>query len=221
MKSQATAQLLEALEQKKAALALRCIDAMYQDPFWQVRFAERGRRHAEEDAVFHLKYVSAALREQELAIFSHYSVWLRGVLAARGMCSFHLSESYRQLTLALAEEGIPQAEPAAAVLATGMRALVYVDGDAGELEAGSDSLRELGGYRVKELVSFLLDGIARGDASAFRVHVEFLDSRLASEPSERDALRSTLSALERAYLALPGSRAVEKVALLMQSVNLV
>lgn len=213
-------QLLEALEQKKAALALRCIDAMYRDPFWQTRFADRGRRHAEEDAAYHLKYVLAALREQDLGVFRHYSVWLRGVLAARGMCSFHLSQSYRQLTLALGEEGIPQAEPAAEVLATGVRALTYVDGAAGELEARADSLRELEGYRVEELVSFLLDGVARGDSSVFCAHIEFLDTRLAAEPSERVALRSTLQSLESACLALPASGGVDKALALLRSVSL-
>jgi hypothetical protein len=192
---------------------------MYRDPFWQARFAERGRRHAEEDAAFHLKYVSAALREQDLGVFRHYAVWLRGVLAARGMCSLHLGESFRQLTLALGEEGIAHAELAAEVLAAGVRALVYADGDAGELEAHADVLRERDGYRVEELVSFLLDGIARGDGATFCAHVAFLDARLAG-PSEREALRQTLVALKAACLGLPPAPGVARAIQLLDGASL-
>lgn len=220
MISPVTPQLLQALEEKKAALALRCIDAMYADPFWHARFAERGRRHAEEDAAFHLKYVSAALREQDLGVFRHYTVWLRGVLASRGMCSWHLSESFRQLTLALSEEGILYAEPAAQVLATGVRALAYVDGEAGELETHADVLRGCDGYRVEELVSFLLDGVARGDSNAFRSHVEFLDGRLATGQTERAALRATLAALEASCAGLPCVGAATKATQLLSSARL-
>lgn len=193
------------LEERVQALSQRCTRAMYADPFWQARFGDRGRRHAEADSAYHVKYTAAALREGDMAVFENYALWLRGVLAARGMCSYHLTESFRQLTLAMQAENIPAAESAASVLAAGSRALDYSEGAAGELDEAREELRtavtaSLGGssYRLEELHSFLADALARVDAQSFESHVRFLATSLARDDAERRALSGTLAALRDA-----------------------
>lgn len=208
--------LARRLEQRTTELSRRCIEAMYRDPFWQARFGDRGRRHAEEDSAYHVKYVVAALRAGDRAVFENYTIWLRGVLASRGMCSWHLAESFRQLTLALGAEQIMGAEPAAELLAVGGHALEYHAGPAAPLTAHAQELKarveqQLGGegYRLDELLSFVQDGLSRGDSSALPRHVAFLQSTLSSEPLERAQLHDTLSALfdaAAAWLA-PGDAA--------------
>ncbi len=206
-------ELIATLQQKKTALAQRCIEAMYRDPFWLERFGERGRQHAEEDAAFHVKYLCAALREEDAAIFRHYALWLRGVLAARGMCSWHLSESFRQLTLALGAEEIVPAGPVAAILANGAQSLGYRDGAAGELQSHVPELLDPkpgADYRTAELVSFLPDGLARGDTQAFAAHVKFLAEHLARSDADRSALAATLRELGQRLGALPCTEAAGK-----------
>jgi hypothetical protein len=198
--------LLRDLEEKRGALSLRCTAAMYRDPFWISRFGDRGQRHAEEDSAYHVKYVVAALREADDGIFRNYAIWLRGVLTARGMCSWHLAESFRQLVAAMHDEAIEQAELAAAVLTEGERALRYTTGVAADLEPHvPDVLNGLGpsSYRGPELLSFLLDSLARNDSQAFQAHVSFLRQTLAAGETEGKALSGTLDELRARCLALP------------------
>ncbi|RYZ07557.1 MAG: hypothetical protein EOO73_11300 [Myxococcales bacterium] len=197
------ASLTTELETKIVALSRRCIQAMYEDPFWMARFGERGRRHAEQDSEFHVKYIASALRADDVALFENYARWLRGVLASRGMCSWHLSESFRQLAAAMHAEGVAEPEPALAVLDAGRAALHYQTGDAAPLAVQSTTtlgaLRDRLGedsYRLEELWSFLLDSVDRQDASAFRGHVDFLSRTLVADEAERLKLARTLSALQ-------------------------
>lgn len=198
-------ELAARLEQKASVLSQRCTVAMYADPFWQARFGDRGRKHAEADSAYHVKYVAAALREGDMGVFKNYALWLRGVLAARGMCSFHLAESFRQLTLAMQAEAVDDAQLAAEVLAEGVRALEYTDGAAGELDANREALRDgvaasLGSasYRADELLSFLADALARVDAESFKAHVRFLERSLTTGEQERQALHATIAAIRAA-----------------------
>lgn len=197
------ARLASELEERKDALSRRCIDAMYRDPFWMARFGERGRRHAEEDAAYHVEYVVAALRSEEVALFERYARWLRTVLVVRGMCSWHLAESFRQLASALYEERVPEPEAALAVLHAGRAALSYgapraapFEDRAAELEAlrarlGADACR------LDELWSFTLDSWVRGDAAPLRAHLEFLRRSVLTAPGDDQRLTLTLRALRQ------------------------
>ncbi len=49
--------LRDDLEALTPALSRRCTDAMYADPFWQARFGQRGRHHADEDSGYHVRYL--------------------------------------------------------------------------------------------------------------------------------------------------------------------
>lgn len=196
------------LEKNAVVLSQRCTQAMYADPFWQLRFGDRGRQHAEADSAYHVKYVAAALREGDMAVFKNYALWLRGVLTARGMCSLHLAESFRQLTLAMQAEGIDGAELAADVLDEGVDALKYSEGAAGELDANREALRRtvaasLGtaSYRADELLSFLADALARVDSESFTAHVRFLERCVTNSEQERQALQATIAAIRSVAVA--------------------
>jgi hypothetical protein len=212
------------LETKRGELARRCIDAMYRDEFWPKRFGDRGRQHAEQDSAYHVKYVVAALRADDSRVFQNYAVWLRGVLAARGMCSWHLTESFRELGIAMVDEGIAGRDRAISVLNDGARALDYVEGPAGALQARAAELRtrvqsalETQPYRLDELCSFLLDGLARVDSLMLAKHATFLRQSLADE-DERHRLELTLAALgEAAELAFDAETAARVRALLEAS----
>lgn len=200
--SSSTPPLVSELEAKIVPLSQRCIQAMYEDPFWMARFGERGRKHAEADSEYHVKYVAAALREADVTVFENYARWLRGVLASRGMCSWHLAESFRQLARAMHAEGVTEPAPALAVLRAGGAALDYEAGAAAPLAAQSSELAALrdslgnDAYRLDELWSFLLDAVDRDDAPAFRAHVDFLGRALVADDDERSRLACTLSALQ-------------------------
>lgn len=193
--------LLAELEAKSSNLSRRCTSAMYADPFWMARFGERGRYHAERDSEYHVKYVLAALRAGDSTLFGSYARWLRGVLVSRGMCSWHLAQSFRQLAYAVGEEGISHAEPALRVLDSGIGALVYDTGPAAPRAARADGLEEMrvqlgaDAYRLEELSSFSLDALDRGAPEVFRVHVEFLRQTLACGEPARAQLSRTLDAL--------------------------
>lgn len=194
--------LIEELGSKRVVLARRCIEAMYADPFWMARFGERGRRHAEQDSEYHVKYVLSALHAGDDGVFASYARWLRGVLTSRGMCSWHLTESFRQLTEAMRVEGIAAPEAAIRVLRVGADALTYTTGAAASWSAPTapNPLRtELGedAYRLEELWSFCLDSLDRDDPSAFRAHVRFVDRALATTEASPRRLRRTLGAFER------------------------
>lgn len=212
MNASGQAALAARLEAKAVALSRRCVEAMYRDPFWDRRFGERGRRHAEADSRHHVQYAVSALRADDIGIFRHYARWLRGVLAVRGMCSWHLAESFRQLALALAAESIAGAEGAVAVLDEGARALRYVDGPAGALAHAADAIRAdvqaavplAAPYRLDELMSFLADSVALDHRTGFAAHVAFLEATLAADNPEREALARTLTALQHTARARLG-----------------
>ena len=201
---QSNESLASVLEAKVQRLSQLCIQAMYRDPFWEARFGARGRQHAEQDSAYHVKYVVAALRADDHRVFENYVIWLRGVLASRGMCTWHLGESFRQLALAMAAEQVAEHERAVAVLEAGAAALLYSEGPAAALQARSE--QALGGvlarspeppYRLDELWSFLLDGVARVDSQAMAKHVAFLQQALTTTESERTRLSHTLQALHQ------------------------
>jgi hypothetical protein len=204
--------LVEQLDERRSALSRRCIEAMYRDPFWQARFGDRGRRHAEEDSAYHVQYASSALRADDVEIFRNYARWLRGVLAARGMCSWHLAESFRQLAIAIRDEAIVGADAAVAILVDGERCLAYAEGEAARFDARRTAIvrraeEQPRSYRATELASFVADALARGDGDVLAAHVAFLRGTLA-RGEERAALESTLRALVEATEAeLGGSSA--------------
>lgn len=107
-------------------ISVAVIDAMYvDDPFWLERFGENGRKFAREDGGFHIRHLVTALDVERDEVMVSYARWLRSVLVARGMASFHLADNFRRLAVALAEAAPMSTFAATKALDAGVSALAY------------------------------------------------------------------------------------------------
>ena len=182
--------LRDALARVGRELSQAVLDRMYENPFWMERYGARGRRFADEDSDHHVRYLDQALAAEDPAIFDKYARWLRTVLVSRGMCSEHLAENFRLLGQEIARRGLPDAAAGAAILESGMTALLYVDGDAGHLEQRRAALveaveRAAGPGRMREddrqyLVSYLVDAVATGERSFFDQFARRFDTKVTA-----------------------------------------
>ncbi len=130
-----TAPLLAGLREEGRALSDGVMDAMYaEDPFWSERYGARGRRNADQDGGYHVTYLVEALTAHEPQLFVRYAIWLRHVLAGRGMASRHLIENFDRLGAAIAARGWSGADRALAILAGASAALVHRDGAGAAVE---------------------------------------------------------------------------------------
>lgn len=135
--------LADALERDGVTLSLRVIDRMYrEDPFWNERFGEAGRRHADSDAGRHIEHLVTALRAGSPAVFMGYARWLQSVLTTRGMCTRHLADNFTLLAEEIARSGMAGAEPAIAILTEGAEAIARTNGPAGEVHRQRAALCE-------------------------------------------------------------------------------
>ena len=136
------ASLADRIEARVGSLAQRALEAMYANPFWDERFGERGRRFAEQDGHYHVRYLVEALRAARPDILTNYARWLQSVLTTRGMCSRHLAENFSRLAEAIREEPIAGSEQAVAYLRAAEDALIYGEGPARYLQLASGELAE-------------------------------------------------------------------------------
>jgi hypothetical protein len=113
---------------------------MYQDPFWDERFGERGRRFSQEDNGHHVNYLVQALRADAPDLLTGYARWLQGLLTTRGMCSRHIAENFGRLADAIRAEGIGDAGPAYTLLDAASTALTYDDGPARAVQVAAESI---------------------------------------------------------------------------------
>lgn len=70
-------------------------------PDWTERYGERGRRHAVEDARFHIEFLAGALQAGSPEAFGDYVRWARRILEARSITAAVLRESLEQIESAL------------------------------------------------------------------------------------------------------------------------
>ena len=133
-------ELVAHLEREGRALSQRVLDEMYRDAFWSERFGDKGRRHANEDSDFHLRYLARAIAAGDAGILARYATWLREVLATRGMCTRHLDENFRLLAREIAAQPWPDRDWAAALLAQARDALAYPGGAARWVQDHGDRL---------------------------------------------------------------------------------
>jgi hypothetical protein len=221
--------LAYSLKIKSANLSRRALAAMYEDPFWEARFGDRGRRFSQEDGQYHVTYLVEALTEGDPGVLVRYIQWLNTVLVTRGMCSRHLMDHVQRLADAIEAEGIPDPEPALSMLRAARDALLYTEGPeravqeaaatlAGEaaaaLEASHPEWREpaenpiakrlgLRAFLAREaeiLLSYLADAVHLADASLFARHVRWAASHFARVGTSPDQVTETLAAIELAAL---------------------
>ena len=188
--------ILELIERDGRALSQKVLDEMYRDPFWTERYGDRGRHHADEDSDFHLRYLSRAIAAGDAGVLRRYAVWLRELLATRGMCTRHLDENFRLLAREIASQPWPDRERAVAFLAQARDALSYEAAEARELQQRTDELAEAiareftqrhprgwkrderGEHALRDdaanYVSYVSDSLAFGKADTLITHTQWL-----------------------------------------------
>jgi hypothetical protein len=220
------AALAARIEARADALAARTLARMYENPFWEARFGERGRRFAAEDQHHHLQHLGVALRLGGAETMAGYARWVQVVLTSRGMCSRHLAENFARLGEAVAAEGIAEAGPALAYLGAAKDALTYDGGPARAVQeatprvvddvvSGLDAQDpgwwvrwgEAGRARCRDdlsyHLSYLADALALGRPDVFSGYVGWVAGFLAGLGVPRSHLADTLAAMHRACRCLP------------------
>lgn len=203
------------------ALAARTLARMYENPFWDARFGERGRGFAAQDQHHHLRYLIIALRIGGPYTMTWYARWLQTVLTTRGMCSRHVDENFTRLAEAIVAEGIEEPDSALALLQAGREALRYQVGPARAVQEATVDLTddtvsalyarhpewlerwgEAGRTRCREDVtyhlSYLADGLALTRPDLFASYVGWIAGYLETLGIQRAHLAETLAALQRA-----------------------
>jgi hypothetical protein len=199
--------LLEALEREGRTLSQRVLEEMYKDPFWTERFGARGRRHADEDSDFHLRYLARALAAGQADVLVRYAVWLREVLATRGMCTRHLDENFRLLAGEISARSWPGHEQAVAFLARAREALLHEDREARELQRRTEAMGEAiaKAFRARRpegwtradargsgalrddacnYVSYIADALAFGNAATLVAHTGWFAAHVKSHGAD-------------------------------------
>lgn len=91
------------------------------------RFGDRGRQTCRQDILYHLDYLQSALIVGDTDIFTQYALWLKNVLASRGVPSAHLSTSLDFLETFFSNQ-LPAAEAGAvAQILTSTRAALLLE----------------------------------------------------------------------------------------------
>lgn len=94
-----------AIDARRAELAAAITDRHYAiHPELAERYGARGREKCEQDAAYHLAYLSEALANDLPSLFADYAVWARSMLAGRGIPAEDLVENLRVLGDALGAE---------------------------------------------------------------------------------------------------------------------
>jgi hypothetical protein len=224
-----TARLIDFLERDGRALSQRVLQEQYRDPFWSERFGDKGRRHANEDSDYHLKYLARALAAGDAHVLVRYAVWLREVLAARGMCTRHLDENFRLLSRAIAEQPWPAREQAVALLATAREALLYPGGAARALQEGTAGMaREIAAAFRRErpqgwkrdargalaleddaanYLSYVADALASGRPDTLVEHTRWLATHVRAHSATPADIAAFLACVREALAAFPDAAA--------------
>ena len=210
------AELADAIAPHSSRLSQRALERSYEDPFWLLRFGERGVKHTREDGDFHVKYLCQALRSADPELLARYGAWLRTLLVSRGMCSRHLADHFGYLEEALREE-LQGSAAASSYLESAARSLDYADGVAGALSSRAERiasrvLRELGARgaqasrEVEAAASYLADAHAAHKPEIFAEYLRVLrSSEVFALGSKIDDLLHGLSRAVVAELEAPAA----------------
>lgn len=182
---------------------------MYEDPFWDARFGERGRKFALPDGLYHLGYLDAALTADDAGVLVKYALWLRSVLIPRGVCSFHLSENLARIGEVLAERGLDPDGRSRRFLNQACESLRYAGGfDEAQVAREAALLFPAGAHELRVLVAYASDALAANDPELFRRHLAWALPWYEQRGLDSAALLSAL----RAPLATASPLAAKMVA---------
>ena len=222
--------LLDRLRSDGPAISQAVLEEQYRDPFWRARFGDKGRRHANEDSAFHLQYLSRAVTVEDASVLVRYAVWLREVLASRGMCSRHLAENFRLLAIGIDAQHWPDGERAAGYVREAQAALDHATGDAATLQRARPALvaqaaseRPGRNEMLANLLSYLEDSLAFAAPAQWHDHIAWTAGWLEQTTGTREALVLDLAALgaalERAGMPAAAREAVRAAGAKLQAVE--
>ncbi|PSG96236.1 hypothetical protein BRD56_11970 [Thermoplasmatales archaeon SW_10_69_26] len=138
---------LEAASAKIAAIVTD--DLFSTHPEWEARWEPEGRERTREDLDLTVQFLSAALREDDEAIFHSYVAWLRSLLVARGILENVIRETHDTLADHL-DEFLPSS--------TARRAREIIENSHAALEGPIEVEAAEAGGRANELTDALLAG---------------------------------------------------------------
>ena len=180
---------------QEEVIAGEAMRRMYEDPFWDARFGERGRKMALEDGQHHLSYLGAALVANNPGVLIKYAQWLRSVLVPRGVCSFHLGENLARIGEAVAERGLDTDGRARKFLAEACAALRYAEGfDEAKVAREAALALPAGSHELCVLTSYLGDSLASNDPQPFQLYLAWARPWYATRGLDANALLSALRA---------------------------
>ena len=157
---------------QEETIAGEAMRRMYEDPFWDARFGERGRKMALEDGLHHLSYLGAALEAKDAGVLLKYAQWLRSVLVPRGLCSFHLGENLARIGEVVAERGLDADGRARSFLAEACMGLRYAEGfDEAQVASEAALALPAESHELSVLTSYLSDAMASNDPEQFRLYL--------------------------------------------------
>jgi hypothetical protein len=166
------ADLAERLRRDLPRISADVMDEIWRDePFWEQRFGERGRRRMTEDAAFHAEYLAQAIEAADGGVMKRYATWLQSVLTTRGMSTRHLDENFARLAKAIARE-LPGADTAIDYLEGARAALRYAEGPARELQDACERLSST--EDIRYVIAHIADAIALGRPELFAAHAKWL-----------------------------------------------
>ncbi len=201
--------LVVALREVSARVNAAAIARMYENPFWEARYGERGHKYTEEDGRHHLSYLAEALMENDVAVLTRYAAWLQSVLTARGMCTRHLAENFLRLAELLAKEPIPKIEQAVSYLREAARALEVstpalaalspLAARAASAAARSPELAD----EARTLFSYLADAVSAHRPELFAAHVRWNQGFLIARGHAPGVQEALLAGLGEALTIAP------------------
>lgn len=98
----ACARRIQALRERTAQVVTEAF--LERHPDWLARYGERARVLGNQDAVFHIDFLTGAIEAGAPEAFADYAVWTAGVLGARGIGPESLVENLRQIEQVLCAE---------------------------------------------------------------------------------------------------------------------
>jgi hypothetical protein len=133
-------EICQAIEKARSQVVEEALADQYRNPFWDDRYAERGRTHSRKDNNYHLDFLITALRLDTPSTFYDYIAWLRPLLVLRGMCTLHLRRNLESLFGHL-QTALPEQWPfIVPIFAAGLQALNFQNPACRALAAGQEQI---------------------------------------------------------------------------------
>lgn len=232
-------EMVKAIEYTRPQIVDGLVQEMYQDPFWEARYGERGRIHSVQDTHYHLNKLIDAISLDLPDVFTQYYHWVQGLLVYRGMSTLHLQETLDSLANQLSihvREYWPQIQ---VYLKAGYEGIVYTNSDCQALveksmeiaQAATRRLLDPGNVHIlpasrseadwlrdnRFFLSYLADAVWVEKEELFGNQINWVKGFLAPFGITEKILQQDMRLLaEETRRALPGDQAARFVRLLRE-----